>query len=192
MLANALNFLIQTILGLFTIALLVRFYMQWARAPQRNAVSDFVNALTNFAVLPARRLIPGLWGLDLPTLVVAWLVQVLEIALVLALTGFAVFADPGQSLVAIALLAVVALLRLSLYVAIAVLIVQAVLSWVNPYSPVAALANALTRPFLRPVQRIVPTIANVDLSPLVVIVICQLILMLPVAYLEMIFTRLLR
>jgi YggT family protein len=192
MLENALIFLIETILGLFTIALLVRFYMQWARAPQRNPVSDFVNALTNFAVLPARRMIPGLWGIDLATLLIAWLVQVIELLLVLVLSGFPMRTDPGQAIAAIALLAVVRLLRLGLYVAIAVLIVQAVLSWVNPYSPVAALANALTRPFLRPVQRIMPTIGNVDLSPLVVIVVCQLIIMLPVAWLEMVFMRLLR
>jgi YggT family protein len=192
MLENALIFLIETILGLFTIGLLVRFYMQWARAPQRNPVSDFVNALTNFAVLPMRRLIPGWWGLDLATLMLAWLVQLLEVFLVLMLSGYPMRADPGQAIAGMALLAIVNVIRLGLYVAIGVLIVQAVLSWVNPYSPVAALTNTLTRPFLRPVQRVVPTIANVDLSPLVVIVICQLILMLPVAYLEMVFMRLLR
>jgi YggT family protein len=192
MLQNALIFLIETILGLFTIALLVRFYMQWARAPQRNPISDFVNALTNFAVLPARRMIPGLWGLDLATLTLAWLVQLIELLLVLVLTGFALRADPGQAIAGMALLAVVRLIRLGLYIAIAVLIVQAVLSWVNPYSPVATLSNVLTRPFLRPVQRIMPRIGNVDLSPLVVIVICQLLLMLPVAWLEMVFMRLLR
>jgi YggT family protein len=192
MLAGALIFLVETIFGLFTIALLVRVYMQWARAPQRNAVSDFVNALTNFAVLPARRIVPGLWGLDLATLVLAWLVQVVELLLVLGLTGYPLGADPGQAFVAIALLAVVRLLRLALYILMVVLIVQAVLSWVNPYSPVGGLATALTRPFLRPIQRVVPTIANVDLSPLVLIVICQLILMLPVAYLEMVLMRLLR
>jgi YggT family protein len=192
MLQNALIFLIETILGLFTIALLVRFYMQWARAPQRNPISDFVNALTNFAVLPARRMIPGLWGLDLATLTLAWLVQLIELLLVIVLTGFALRADPGQAIAGMALLAVVRLIRLGLYIAIAVLIVQAVLSWVNPYSPVATLSNVLTRPFLRPVQRIMPRIGNVDLSPLVVIVICQLLLMLPVAWLEMVFMRLLR
>ena len=192
MLENALIFLIETILGLFTIALLVRFYMQWARAPQRNAIADFVNALTNFAVLPARRVIPGWWGLDLATLTLAWVVQVIELILVLVLSGYAMRADPGQAIAGMALLAFVRLIRLGLYVAMAVLIVQAVLSWVNPYSPVAALANVLTRPFLRPFQRIVPTVGNVDLSPLVVIVICQLLLMLPVAWLEMVFMRMLR
>jgi YggT family protein len=192
MLQNALIFLIETFAGLFTIALLVRFYIQWARAPLRNPVSDFVNALTNFAVLPARRFIPGLWGLDLATLLAAWLVQFLELFLVLMLSGYPVRADPGQAIAAMTLLAVVRLLRLGLYIVMAVLIVQAVLSWVNPYSSVAAVTNVLARPFLRPVQRVVPPIANVDLSPLVVIVICQLLLMLPVAYLEMLFMQLLR
>jgi YggT family protein len=192
MFQNALVFLIETIAGLFTVALLVRFFMQWARAPQRNPVSEFVNALTNFAVLPARRFIPGLWGLDLATLLVAWLVQFLELFLVLLLGGYPLHADPVQAFAAIALLAVVRLLRLGLYILMVALIVQAVLSWVNPYSSVAAVTNVLTRPFLRPVQRLVPPIANVDLSPLVLIVICQLILMLPVAYLEVLFMRLLR
>jgi YggT family protein len=192
MIQNALIFLIETLAGLFTVALLVRFYMQWARAPQRNPVADFVNALTNFAVLPARRFIPGLWGLDLATLLVAWLVQFLELLLVLMLGGYPLYADPGQALAAIALLAIVRLLRLGLYILMVALIVQAVLSWVNPYSSVAAVANVLTRPFLRPVQRVVPQVANVDLSPLVLIIICQLILMLPIAYLEVLFMRLLR
>ena len=70
-------------------------------------------------------------------------------------------------------------------------IAQAVLSWVNPYSPVAPLLNAMARPFLRPFQRWVPPVANVDLSPLFVIIACQLMLMLPVAYLESTLTRLL-
>ncbi|MGZ8155819.1 MAG: YggT family protein, partial [Burkholderiales bacterium] len=95
MLAGALIFLVETIFGLFTIALLVRVYMQWARAPQRNAVSDFVNALTNFAVLPARRIVPGLWGLDFATLVLAWVVQVVQLLLVLGLSGYPLGADPG-------------------------------------------------------------------------------------------------
>src|SRR5512132_3027855 len=107
MLQNALVFLIETLAGLFTVALLVRFYMQWARAPQRNPVSDFVNALTNFLVLPARRMIPGLWGLDLATLALAWLVQIVELLLVLMLSGYPIGADPGQAIGVVALLAIV-------------------------------------------------------------------------------------
>jgi YggT family protein len=62
--------------------------------------------------------------------------------------------------------------------------VQAILSWVNPYSPISPLLNGLARPLLRPFQRRIPPVANVDLSPLFVIIVCQLLLMLPIAYAE--------
>ena len=191
MLAEALIFLIQTAAWLFTLALLLRFLLQWARAGARNPVSDFVNALTNFAVRPVRRIVPGLWGLDLATLLLAWLVQFIELFLILELRGFELGPDAGRALLAIALLAVVNLARLMLYIVIGVVIVQAVLSWINPYSPIAPLLNALTRPLLRPFQRVIPPVANVDLSPLFVIIACQLLLMLPVAYLERVLTRML-
>ena len=159
-------------------------YLLRTIAAQRNPLTDFLNALTNWAVRPARRLIPGLWGLDLATLVLAWLIQFLEIFLVFHLAGHSLGTAAGQSVVAMALLAVVSLVRMTLYILIAVLIVQAVISWVNPYSPMAPMLNSLSRPFLRPFQRIIPPVANVDLSPLFVIVACQLLLMLPVAFAE--------
>ena len=185
MLTNALVFLIDTISDFFTVALLVRFFLQWTRAAsQRNQVSDFLNALTNWAVRPARRIIPGLWGLDLATLLLAWLVQFLEIFLILQISGYDVSLVGGRAIAGMALLAAISLVRISLYILIFVLIIQAVLSWVNPYSPIAPMLNAITRPFVRPFQRMIPPIANVDLSPLFVIIACQLVLMLPVAYLE--------
>jgi YggT family protein len=191
MITGALVFLIETASLLFTVALLLRFLLQWARAPLYNPLAQFVSAATNFAVLRARRVIPGLWGLDIPTLAVAWLVQLLELFLVLQLTGYDLPMEVGRALLAMLLLAGVRLLRLAIYVVIIVVIVQAVLSWVNPHSPIAPVLNALTRPFLRPVQRVVPLVGNVDLSPLVVIVVCQLLLMVPVAYLSATLARLL-
>jgi YggT family protein len=184
MLANALVFLIDTVTDFFTAALLLRFYLQWARAAQRNPISDFLNALTNWAVRPARRIIPGLQGLDLATLVLAWLVQFIAIFVVLALRAYPLDAVGAQAVLGVALLAVIALVRMSLYILIGVLIVQAVLSWVNPYSPISPMLNALSRPFVRPFQRMIPPVANVDLSPLFVIIVCQLLLMLPVAWLQ--------
>jgi YggT family protein len=184
MLVNALIFLIDTITDFFTAALLLRFYLQWARAAQRNPISDFINALTNWAVRPARRVIPGWRGLDLATLVLAWLVQFIVIFVVLALRAYPLDAIGGQAVLGVALLAVIALVRMSLYILMGVLIVQAVLSWVNPYNPMAPMLNALSRPFIRPFQRMIPPVANVDLSPLFVIIVCQLLLMLPVAWLQ--------
>lgn len=192
MLADALAFLVRTVFGLFTIALLLRFYMQWARAAYRNPLSEFLAAITDFVVRPARRLIPGLWGLDLATLVAAWVVQLIELALVLQIDGPPPTASAGGIIAALALLALVNLARLFLYMVIAVVVCQVVVSWVNPYTPIGPLLNNMTRPFLKPLQRVIPPIANVDLSPLVLIIVCQLILMLPVAYLELLVARLMR
>ena len=176
MVSDALIFLIETVAWLFTLALMLRFLLQWARAAPRNPVSDFVNALTNFMVKPARRLIPGLWGLDLATLLLAWLVQFVELVLVLQLAAGDIVLASASQLGAIAVMALVRIVRLILYIIIGAVIIQAVLSWVNPYSPMAGVLNALTRPLLKPFQRRIPPVGNVDLSPLFVIVICQLIL----------------
>ena len=192
MLTDALIFLVKTVFGLFAIALLLRFYMQWARVAYRNPLSDFLAALTDFVVRPARRVIPGLWGVDLATLVIAWGVQFIELALVMQISAPPAMATPGTLVAGLALLAVIMIARLFLYILIAVVVCQVVVSWVNPYTPVGPLLNTMTRPFLRPLQRVVPPIANVDLSPLVLIIMCQLLLMVPIAYLELLVSRLFR
>lgn len=185
MLATALIFLISVACGLFTLALLLRFYLQCVRAAYRNPLSDFLNALTDFIVRPARRVIPGLWGLDLATIVLAWLIQFIELVLVVVIKGYEPdIAATHIAYAGLALLAVVMVVKLALYIIMVATVVQAVLSWINPYSPVGPILNSMTRPFLRIFQRWIPPIGNVDLSPLFVIVACQLLLMLPVAYLE--------
>ena len=191
MLSGALIFLIDVVFGLFTVALLLRFYLQWARAPYRNPLSEFLAALTDFMVRPARRVIPGMWGLDLATLALAWLLQFIQLFIVLQLKGYQLGAQAGTAFAALVLLAAIMLIRLMLYIVIAAVIVQALLTWINPYSPVMPLLNSLARPFLRPFQRLIPPVGNVDLSPLFVIVACQLLLILPVAWLEGAVTRML-
>lgn len=192
MLAHALIFVVQSVFGLFTLALLLRFYMQWVRAPYRNPLSEFVNALTDFLVLPARRYVPGLWGLDLPTLLLAWLAQLLEWVLVLQLRGFRLNAEIGWVIAGFAGLALVAVVEMFIYIALIATLIQALLSWVAPGSPIAPLLEAMTRPFLRPFRRHIPPVGNVDLSPLVLLLVCQLLLMLPVAWLESLLLGLLR
>jgi YggT family protein len=190
MLTNALIFLVQTVCGLFVVALLLRFYLQWARAPYRNPLSDFLHALTDFMVRPARRLVPGLWGLDLATLVLAWLVQFVELLIVLQIQGYALAQNAGPVLASAALLALVLLMKTGLYIVMAAVIMQVVLSWVSPYSPVMPLLNGMTRLLLRVFQRRIPPLGNVDLSPLFALVVIQLLLMLPVAWLEVTVPRL--
>lgn len=191
MLGNAVMFLVETVFGFFSGVLLMRFWMQWARAGHRNPLSDFLQALTNWAVLPVRRVIPGLWGLDLATLVLAWITQLVQLFIVLQLRGWNPSDESGLAIVGFLLLGAVMTLKLALYLVIAVVIIQAVISWINPYSPFAPLFNALARPLSRPFQKLIPPIGNVDLSPLIVVIVCQLALMLPVAWLAMVAGQLL-
>jgi YggT family protein len=192
MLGNALIFIAQVVFGLLTLTLLLRFYLQWVRAPYRNPLADFVNALTDFMVRPARRVLPGLWGIDLPTLLLAWLMQLLEWLIVLQIRGFRFGAEVGLALVGIAAVAAVAVAQLLVYIVLFSTLLQALLSWINPGSPIAPLLDAMTRPFLRMFRRRIPPIGNVDLSPLFLMVACQLLLMLPIAWLEGAALRLLR
>jgi YggT family protein len=192
MLGNALIFIAQVVFGLLTLTLLLRFYLQWVRAPYRNPLADFVNSLTDFMVRPARRVLPGLWGIDLPTLLLAWLMQLLEWLIVLQVRGFRFGAEIGMALVGIAAVAAVAVLQMLVYIVLFSTLLQAVLSWINPGSPIAPLLDAMTRPFLRMFRRNIPPIGNVDLSPLFLMVACQLLLMLPIAWLESVALRLLR
>lgn len=190
MVSQALIFLVNTAFGLFAAALLLRFYLQWVRAYYRNPLTDFLHALTDFAVRPARRLVPGLWGFDLATLVLAWLTIALEMFIVLQLKGYEPGSAVGVALIALAAMAAVQTVKLLLYIVMVAVIVHAILSWINPYSPVAPLLNSMARPFLRIFQRRIPPIGNVDLSPLFVVVACQLLLMLPVQWLEASIARL--
>lgn len=181
---QALSYLLTTVVGLFVLAALLRFYMQAFRVPYRNPLSEFVVALTDFAVRPLRRIIPGLYGLDLSSLFLAWGLETVLCLMVLGLEGRQLWSGGAQVLPVVAFLGLVHLLKYSIYLLILAVFIQAILSWINPYSPIGPVLETLTRPFLRPIKRFLPLIGNVDLSPLVVFVICQLVLMLPVQWLE--------
>lgn len=190
MLSGALIFLIETAFGLFVVALLLRFYMQWVRAPYRNPLAEFLRALTDFIVRPARRVVPGLFGLDLATFVLAWLILLAEIFIVMRLRGEPDL-DGGTAFGWLVLLALVVLVKVALFALLVIVVIQVVLSWLQPDGLWMPLLNSLTRPVLRPFQRRIPPVGNVDLSPLFALVVIQLLLMLPVAWAEMTLQRLL-
>ena len=170
MLSQIAGFLVDTLVTFFVVLVLLRFHFQWLRVPFRNPVGEFVLLATGWIVLPARRIIPGLAGLDLATLAVAWLAQALGEWLLLSLAG------RSFSVLGLALVALVDLVRYSLYILIGAVIIQVVLSWINPYTPAAPVLNALTRPFLRPLRRYVPPMGSFDLTPLVLVVLVQVVL----------------
>ena len=112
MLVQIATFLVDNIVAFFVILLLVRFHFQWLRVGFRNQVGEFVLAATSWLVMPARRVIPGLAGLDLATLLVAWLLQALGLWAIAAIVG----ASPGAGVLAAA--ALIGLVRYSLYILI--------------------------------------------------------------------------
>lgn len=176
MLTQAGLFLLNAVLGFLTFALLLRFYMQAFRVSFANQVGAFVVQLTNWLVKPLRRVLPGVFGLDLASLLPAYLLQLVLLFAVFALRGAFEMQAPGQVLAMLFWQGALATLRISIYLLIGALILQAVLSWVSPYSPLSRPVAQLTQPFLNPIRRIVPPIAAIDLSPLVAILLAQLIL----------------
>jgi len=181
MISQAIAFVLDALFHLFILAALLRFWMQAFRAPARNPIAQFTMALTDWAVRPLRRVVPGIWNLDWASLIVAFAFELLLQFLLLLVIG----ASPNLDALSVLLFfAFVKLIRLSIYVFMGAIIIQAVLSWVNPHHPVAPFFQALTRPFLRPFQKAVPPIGGVDITPVLVLIALQLVLILPVTWLE--------
>jgi len=176
MLIQILIFLLDTSLGLFSLALLLRFYMQLLRAPYRNPLSQFLVAVTDFIVRPARRVIPGFKGMDLSTLLLAWLAQCILLTGVHILQGYEFSSNMGIAIGGLALLGLMEIIKMTLYIILVAIIVQAVLSWFNPNSPLAPTLDSFTRPFLGVIRKRIPPVGSVDLSPLFVVVFIQLLL----------------
>ena len=176
MLVQIGQLLVDVMGSFFVFLLLARFHFQWLRVPFRNPVGEFLIAGTNWVVRPARKLIPPLAGLDLATLLAALLLQWLALYLLGVLAGGGLGAEPGRMIAVLAVGAAFDIARFSLYLLIFAVIVQAVLSWVNPRSPVQFLFDAMTRPFLQPLRRVIPLLGRVDLSPLVLLVLLQIAL----------------
>jgi YggT family protein len=190
MISNALSFLLHTILSLFTLAVLLRFYLQLTGAPFQNPASQAVVALTNFAVKPLRRIVPGWRGLDLSTLLLAFVSQLILQIVTLWLHDFPLLVA-GNTVWAVLLgLALIGVVKLSIYIFLYAVLLQAILSWVNPYTPITPVLNALTDPLLTPLRKRVPLAGGIDLTPLVVFIIAEMLLIVVVAPLEQQFLRL--
>jgi YggT family protein len=176
MLIEAAQFLLDMLLQPFAAILLLRFHLQWLRAPLRNPLGEFIMLITNPLVLRTRRFVPALLGLDTASLLLAALVESGYLWLTLAMHNYNVGA--------LTLLAwtVLKLCKLSLYLLMGALFVSALLSWTNPHTPFAPVLHSVTEPFLRPLRRWIPTAGNFDFSVLALFLILQLILMLPFAW----------
>lgn len=177
-LSNPLIFLIQTLGGLYAFVAMLRFLLQLTKADFYNPVSQFVVKVTSPVLMPLRRFIPGFRGMDISSLVLAWLVQTAVLFLVGLLAGL------GLASIGAVIWSIPALVELTIDVFIYAVIVRVVLSWVNPNpsNPMVRLIERLTDPVMEPVQRRLPAIGGLDLSPIAVtigLVLLQMLLIPP-------------
>ena len=169
-----LIFLIEVTLGLYTTIVLLRFLLQLVRADFYNPVSQFIVKATRPLLTPLRRVLPGVGGIDLSSLVLAWLVKSLELMLIIALSG------AGLHLLLPLVWAIPKLIDLTIDIFLFAILIQVIISWVNPqgHNPILGLLYSLTEPILGPVRRRLPPMGGLDLSPMVVIIVLYLLRML--------------
>lgn len=173
-LQNVSAFLIEALFSLYIGAVLIRFLLAAVRADFYNPLSQALVKITNPTLVPLRRLIPPIGKLDTAAVVLAVGLMVAKVLLLLAVKGVSI------NLGIIVLYAVIEILRTVIWIFIIALIIQAVMSWVgNTYgNPLADLLESLTDPLLRPLRRVVPTVGMLDLSPLVAILLLNVVLIL--------------
>ena len=164
MLYQITSLLLEVAAGLLSGVCLLRLYMQYQRIPlsarSGNPIGKFIFALTDWLVLPLRKVVPAVGRWDMASLVGALLVQLAEFLVLWLLTGMA------AGLHSVLILAVFGLVRMAISGLTAMIIVYAVLSWVQTQSALSDLLERLVMPVLTPIRRVLPLVGGVDLSPL--------------------------
>jgi len=175
MFSTALIFLLTTVLNLLTMLFLLRFFLQLFRAPFNNPLAFMVISLTDFAVKPVRRIIPS-WGkIDLSTLTLALITQYLLQFSLLWLRNFPLSVAGQSAWIGLIGMSFLGVLRTSLDVFFYAIMLLVILSWVNPHTPISDVLNSLTRPILEPIRRILPMASGIDFSPIVALILLQMI-----------------
>ncbi|MDH5648917.1 MAG: YggT family protein [Gammaproteobacteria bacterium] len=193
-LIQAAAVIINFAFGIYILMIMLRFLFQWVRADFYNPISQALVKLTNPPLIMLRRVIPGLWGIDLAAIVLMLLLQSLE----LFLAGDPASRVPGLihgqllNLAGLPVAALAALLNLAIWVFIIALLIQIIISWINPSAaynnPVASLLFALTSPLMRPARRLMPPVSGIDFSPMVVLLglyLAQILIVQPLQHLAL-------
>tara|TARA_R110002072_G_scaffold117433_2_gene248517 strand:- start:40 stop:627 length:588 start_codon:yes stop_codon:yes gene_type:complete len=176
--AQAALYLIEIVFGLYILAVLLRYLLARVRADFYNPLSQFLVKITNPPIKPLRRFIPGYLGIDWPSIILLFFLQGLELILITLVSTGHIPAPPG-----LFVLIVANLLKTVIYVHMFIIIIQIVISWVNPgaYNPITVIMYQLSEPVLKPARRLIPPAGGFDFSPMLVIIIMQLMIILLVS-----------
>ena len=170
--ADALKYLIEIAFFFYILLVMLRTLFQLVRADFYNPLCQFIVRATNPPLRPLRRLLPGFHGVDTGSVVLMFILKLVELFLIAAL------ASRSGSFVGFAILSIAKLLELLVNVFLFAILIQVIVSWINPgaHNPIIALLHTLTEPLLRPARRLIGTASGLDFSPIVVmvvLVICQ-------------------
>ncbi len=173
-LTSPLVFLIEILFGAYVFVVLLRFLLQLVRADFHNPISQFTVKVTTPVLRPLRRFIPGMGGVDIASIILMLLLLMVQQTLVMLILGHGL--HPLQAFAQ----AIPELVNLFINFYIFAVLLQVIMSWVNPghYNPAIALLDRLTDPVLRPARRLIPSFGGLDLSPMVVMIGLSLLKML--------------
>lgn len=174
--SQALVFLVDILVGLYILAVLLRFLFQVVRADFYNPFSQALVSITNPTLKPLRRMIPGLFGIDLAAIVLLLILQCVKNFIIWLIQG------AQAKVIGLVVVSAVELLQLTLWVFIIAIFARVILSWVSPYAahqnPVVGLLNNLTDPLMRPARQLIPPMGGLDLSPIAVFILLYLTIIL--------------
>ena len=172
--SSAFSYLVSTMISLYVTAVMLRLLLQWVRADFYNPVCQFLVKVTNPVLVPMRRFIPSIGRLDTASVLLMLVLESISIAFM------SLLAQPGWGIGEIVLFAAISLVAMLLWTYFILIIAMVILSWVGGgvRHPIVPLIYQLTEPVLRPIRRVIPSIAGIDLSPLFALIIIRFLLLL--------------
>ncbi len=176
-------FLVQTIFGIAILIVMLRFLLQLVKADFYNPASQVIVRATQPILAPMRRVIPGIGGIDVSSVVLMLVLQMAESGLLKTMGAYALF---NVSTAGLFVWAIADLVELATFVFIFALIVQVILSWLSPgaYNPIIGLLYSFNEPILRPARRVLPSTGGLDFSPLIALIFLNLVQILAVGILR--------
>ena len=173
--AEAIIFLVKLFFDIYILALILRYLLTIVRVDSLNPLSTLIMKATNPLLKPLRRTIPGYFGIDWASIISLFLVQAIEIILVTLIITGGIPAFSGLTMLTIAYL-----LRTILYIYLFIIIIQVIISWINPnvYNPITTIMHQISEPILKPIRQFIPSSGGLDFSPLVALIIINLLMIL--------------
>lgn len=169
---NALHFLISCVFDFYIMVLFVRLVLAWVHADYNHPITQFIIKMTSFAVKPLKKFLPDFHNLETATLVLILIVEMIKFFI----RSLLIYGVPN--ILGLFILAIGDSIGNLLNILAFALLIQVLLSWTQPHSQAYQLLNKFTSPLMKPLQRFIPPVGGVDLSPIPAIIILQLLIII--------------